>query len=257
MGIQPRKIGAAAFFVSEHPCAAAAGDSVGRNRFKSAFARERKLNCADKRRFFADAAVVAKIIFKVFHAPRGKRVGVDRLMPQRRRIILAGALAVGGIDAELQTQRVDFVRQRTDAVRKSGQIGLQTAVFVAFAALPAVVKVHITVAGVGKAAVSHRFGDLQNERFIDVALKQIPARPPHRRRFCSAVAAVGRRDRVQSQLARQPFPFANGAKCFVFHPPCKQRGRARRRRRSSRCRSGFPFCFLFHKSSFCSRPNYR
>ena len=96
-------------------------------------------------------------------------------MPQRRGIILAGAFTVGGIDAELQTQRVDFVRQCADAVRKGGKIGLQTALFVAFAALPAIVKVHIAVARVGKTAVSHCFGDLQNERFVDVALKQIPA----------------------------------------------------------------------------------
>jgi len=73
-----------------------------------------------------------------------------------------------------------IVRQCLYAGREALGVGLNVAVGVALA-LPAIVNVHVLVAGVLHAGLHHGIGGLSDQALVDFAGKFVPAVPAHLR----------------------------------------------------------------------------
>src|SRR5262249_43529951 len=124
----------------------------------------------------------AVVPLDVVDAPRGEGHRVLHLVILGAGPMAAGLGAAVAVDAELQALVVNVVGDGLDAVGKRRRVRLQRAVGGARRQRPAVVDVHVLVAGVLHAAGHHGVGDLTDEVRVDVARELVPAVPPHRRR---------------------------------------------------------------------------
>jgi hypothetical protein len=137
---------------------------------------------------------VAVVVLEVVHAPLRELQGVGVLVP-----VTAGEPAAlrarrgAGVlvDAELEAERMHVVGDRLDAVRELGRVGHQVAAEVAVRLGPAVVDVHVLVAGRLHAIGHHGLGGLLDQLRADVAAERVPVVPAHRRRQGQAVVQRG------------------------------------------------------------------
>jgi hypothetical protein len=141
-----------------------------------------------------DALVVAVVVLQIVDPPVGEGLGVDLLVSEAGRQPLAGRGAGRGVDAELESLRVDVVGEGRDPVREVDRIRLESALRVALGRHPAVVDVDVLVAGVGHAGLDDDVGGVADQLLVDVAAEGVPAVPPHRRgrREVTEVVVVGR-----------------------------------------------------------------
>src|SRR5581483_1091560 len=123
---------------------------------------------------------VAVVLLQVVGAPLGIGVGVDVFIEVTAGLVLAGVGAVIGIDAELKSERVDVIRERGHAVGKFAGIGDNHAIGIA-GNLPAVVHIHVLVAGSLQSASIDDVGIVADDRFADAAAVGVPIVPAHRR----------------------------------------------------------------------------
>ena len=159
------------------------------------------------RAFGLEAIGVAPVVLEIVDAPLrvGQRVLV--FVAAAAGLAAAGFPAGIGIDAELQALRMHVVGQRFHAGGKVLGVGVDEAVRVAFA-VPAVVDVHVLVAGVFHAARDHRVGGLADHLFVHVAGELVPAVPAHLRGLREAFELLRERDTrgQRAQHAAQDFP---------------------------------------------------
>nr|GEU28380.1 hypothetical protein [Tanacetum cinerariifolium] len=126
------------------------------------------------------ALAVAPVVLDVVDAPLGVRDRVLVFVAPAARPAAARGGAHVRVDADLQTLAVHIVGQRLHPGREAVGIGMDHALVVTLA-VPAVVDVHVHVAGVLQAALDHHVGRVADQLFVDIAGKRVPAVPAHLR----------------------------------------------------------------------------
>ena len=121
---------------------------------------------------------VAPVDLHIIDSPRGIRLGVLDFVIQAARPLLAGARACVRVKAQLQTFAMNVVRERFHSGGESLRIRNDSPLRIA-THLPAVVDVHILIAGRLHPAANHRVGHLPNEFVAHVTAKLVPTVPPH------------------------------------------------------------------------------
>ncbi len=131
----------------------------------------------------------AAVVLQVVDAPRREHRGVLGLVALAAGVARAGARAGAGVDAQLEAVGVRVVGEVPDAVRELGGVGLERLVLArGLVALPAVVEVHVDVAGVAQAVRHHRVHRLDDHLLVDRLAELVPAAPAHGRGLGQAVA---------------------------------------------------------------------
>src|ERR1051326_3407633 len=128
----------------------------------------------------------APVVLQIINTPRRILSRVLKFITAASRTLLAGERARVGVDAKLQTFRMNVISERFHARRKSLRIGEYVSLRVA-TDLPTVVDHEVNITGVAHAARDHRIGHLLDELLTDVATKLVPTVPAHWRRFGEAV----------------------------------------------------------------------
>jgi hypothetical protein len=130
-------------------------------------------------------AVVAVVVFEVVHTPLGIGLGINLFIAQRARTTLTGIGASIRVKTKLQTLGVGIVGKRLDTVGET-RINNNLAVR-STARLPAVIKVDILVANLGKTSVNKSINGVLDQVLVDVTGKLVPAVPPHLRSETKAI----------------------------------------------------------------------
>ena len=125
-------------------------------------------------------AGAAPVVFQVIDAPAGISQRVLVFVALAPRAPAAGQAAGVGVDTELETARMDVVRQRLDTRREFLRVGGDEAISIA-RAVPAIVDDDILIAGVAHSARDHRVRRRPHRLLVDVAGELVPAVPAHRR----------------------------------------------------------------------------
>src|ERR1041384_1575247 len=124
---------------------------------------------------------VTPIDLDVIDSPRGVSLSVLRLVIETTRTFLASHRAGIGINSQLQALRVNVIGEGLDAVRKADWIGDDRPIRIA-ADLPAVVDVHVLIAGLFHSTRCNSVHNFFDELLAHIAAKLVPTVPPHRGR---------------------------------------------------------------------------
>ena len=125
---------------------------------------------------------MAPINLNVVHSPCRVGFRVLEFVIQASRALFAGKAAGVCVDAKLKAFAVYVVGESFDAGGKSGGIGDDRTVSGA-ADLPAVIDVHVVIAGRQHAAAHHGIRSLPDELLTHIAAEVVPTIPTHRRRL--------------------------------------------------------------------------
>lgn len=137
--------------------------------------------------------IVAVIILKVIHTPRGEDVGVLLLVAQAAGIFAAGEDACRAIHSILHAQVVDAVGNSLHAVGKLLGVVDEVAGVIA-AGRPAIIEHDVVITQVAQAVVNHGLSGVEQELLGDVAMEGIPVVPAHLRHQVQAVVGGGTGD---------------------------------------------------------------
>ena len=134
---------------------------------------------------------MAEIILEIFNAPLGKGLSINSFISETCRKILAGQCAVGGVYSELESHTVDLFNKCGNTARKVGKVTLKSAVFISNRGLPAVIDIHINIAGLRQSGIPHGLCGLGYEPLVYPVSEGVPARPAHGRSQRCAVVILG------------------------------------------------------------------
>ena len=143
----------------------------------------------------------AAVVLEVVDAPgreRGRVLGLVAVAPGP-----VGARGGAGVfvEAEPEAQAVHVVGHRLDPAREAGGVRNQVAGAVPVRGHPAVVDIHVVVAGRLHAVADHRLSGLLHQAGVDPAERRVPVVPAHRRGRGEAVA-LGSRWRGEAERGK-------------------------------------------------------
>jgi len=123
------------------------------------------------------SSVVAVIIFEIVNTPLSVCLSINSFIAQRTWSALACVGSSIRIQTKLQTLGMCIVHKRLDAV---GEAGIDNNLAVLCTArLPAVIKIDVVVACLGKTGAHKGINGLADKLLVDVAGKLVPAVPTH------------------------------------------------------------------------------